>query len=125
MTFASSTTDLPASIACEPTSVATRFTRATADCLRFAGRFADVALVTRFADFRAAFFVALRPDLRVPLRAAFLAAPFARGPPRRRALPLFALFLDALFRFVAPFLREPALRAVFFLVAIRCAPRDE
>jgi len=113
--------------------VATRFTRATADCLRFAGRFAgrfaDAALVARFADLRAAFFVALRPDLRVllraPLRAAFLAAPFARGPPRRRALPLFALFLDALFRFVAPFFREPALRAVFFLVAIRCAPRDE
>jgi hypothetical protein len=137
MTFASSTTDLPASIPCETTSVATRRTRATAPGLRFAGRFDDVALVTRFALFLPVFFVAARPDLRplrraplrvllrAPLRAADLVELFARGPPRRRALPFFALFLDALFFLVAPFFREPDLRADFFLVAIRCAPRDE
>jgi hypothetical protein len=101
--------------------------------LRFAGRFDDAALVVRFALFLPVFFVAARPvlrplrraPLRAPLRAADLVELFARGPPRRRALPFFALFRDALFFLVAPFLREPDLRADFFLVAIRCAPRDE
>jgi hypothetical protein len=60
------------------------------------------------------------------LRVAFLLELFLRGPPRRRTLPFFAVrFLDALFFFDAPFFRELDLRAVFFLVAIRCAPRDE
>jgi hypothetical protein len=59
------------------------------------------------------------------LREAFLAELLVRGPPRRRALPFFAADLDALFFFAAPFLRELDLRAFFFLVAIRCAPRDE
>jgi len=134
MTLASSTTVLPASIACVPTSVATRRTRATVPCFRFAGRLGDAALVTRVALFLLpAFFVAVRPDLRallrrpapVPLRAVFLVELFARGPPRRRALPFFALLRDALLFFVALFFREPDLRADFFLVAIRCAPRDE
>ncbi|MBA2684485.1 MAG: hypothetical protein H0U66_08365 [Gemmatimonadaceae bacterium] len=51
---------------------------------------------------------------------------FVRGPPLRRALLFFAVrFLVALFFFVAPFFRALDLRADFFLVAIRCAPRDE
>ncbi|MBK5188453.1 MAG: hypothetical protein JJD97_09410 [Gemmatimonadaceae bacterium] len=97
--------------------------------LRFAGRFGAAAFVTRFAAFFtvffAAFFVTLRVALRATLRVAFLTELFVRAPPRRRALPFFALFLDALFFFVAPFFRELDLRAFFFLVAIRCAPRDE
>lgn len=150
MLFASSTTAFPASIACVPTSVATRFTRATVDCLRFAGRLFDATFLALNTVFFTAFLAALRGALRATLREAFLIELFVRGPPRRRALPFLALlrdalfldavfldalflgalfldvlFLDALFLFTAAFLRELDLRAFFFLVAIRCAPRDE
>ncbi|HEY7861105.1 MAG TPA: hypothetical protein VIB98_06635 [Gemmatimonadaceae bacterium] len=121
--FASSIIVLPASIACVPTSAATRFTRATRDGLR-AARF-GAAFFARELALRTAFFT-LRVAFRAPLRAAFFTELLVRGPPRRRALfrfaaPFFvARFLDALF------FREPDLvRADFFLVAIRCAPRDE
>jgi hypothetical protein len=76
----------------------------------------DAAFFAFFATLRVAFRATLRPLLIELL---------VRGPPRRRALFFFALALDALFFLVAPFFREPDLRAFFFLVAIRCAPRDE
>src|SRR5664279_1791948 len=128
MLLASSTMLLPASIACVPTSDATRFTRATVDCLRLAGRrfFGAAAFFTRFTTFLTAFFAALRVAFFATLRPAFLMELLVRGPPRRRTLPFFAVrFFRALFFFVARFFRDPDLRAVFFLVAIRCAPRDE
>jgi len=98
--------------------------------LRFAGRFGATAFFARFAAFFttlfAAFLVTLRVAFLATLRDFFLIELLVRGPPRRRTLPFFVVrFLDALLFFDAPFFRELDLRADFFLVAIRCAPRDE